>query len=80
MTTATLREELHTLIDAIPDRALVALKPLLQFLAEDYSKPVVEPANQEERALIEEGMREYEQNPESFITLSEYKKRRGIET
>ena len=40
----------------------------------------IEPANEEEIAMIKEGMREYEKNPESFITLSEYKKSRGIKT
>ena len=50
---------------------------LLANLAEDHWKLVIEPVNEEETALIEEGMKEYENNPESFITLAEYKKSRG---
>ena len=75
-----LRQELHGFIDTIPENRLTELKSLLADLAEEYCKPVIEPANQEEIAMIEEGMQEYEKNPESFITLSEYKKSRGIKT
>jgi len=75
-----LRQELHNFIDAIPENRLTELRPLLVEFAEDYWKPIIEPANQEEIAMIEEGMQEYEKNPESFITLSEYKKSRGIKT
>jgi hypothetical protein len=32
---AALRKELHCLIDTLPYRALVAIKPLLKYLAED---------------------------------------------
>ena len=32
---AALRKELHALIDILPYRALIAIKPLLKYLAED---------------------------------------------
>jgi hypothetical protein len=51
----------------MPDRSLVALKPLLSVLAEPLY--TVEPASPEEIAMIDEGMEEYRKNPESFIPL-----------
>jgi hypothetical protein len=69
MTTAVLRKELHTMLDTIPDRSLPAIKPLLTFLAEDYWKPVIEPASPEERDMIDERMKDYEENPASFVPL-----------
>jgi hypothetical protein len=67
MTPAVLRKELHTMLDTIPERSLPAIKPLLTFLAEDYWKPVIEPASPEECAMIEERAKEYETNPDSFV-------------
>jgi hypothetical protein len=72
METAALRNELHSYIDTLPERSLSALKPLLTVLAEDYWKPVIEPADPEEIAMIEEGMKEYRKHPESFISLKDY--------
>jgi hypothetical protein len=69
MTTALLRKELHTMIDTIPDRSLPAIQPLLTFLAEDYWNPVIEPASPEERAMIEERMKDYEKDPSCFVPL-----------
>jgi len=69
MTAAVLREELHTIIDTIPDRSLPALKPLLAHLADEYWKPVTEPASPEEIAMIEKGMAEYRKDPSSFVPL-----------
>ena len=69
MTTAVLRKELHTIIDTIPDRSLPAIKPLLTYIAEDYWKPVTEPAGPEEIAMIEERMKDYEKDPSSFVPL-----------
>jgi hypothetical protein len=78
-TQTELRRELHTFIDAIPAKRLTALRPLLADLAEpDF---IIETdLTDKERALIAEGMIEYEKNPASFITLAEYKKSRGIKT
>ena len=67
MTTAVLRKELHTMIDTIPDRSLPAVKPLLAYIADDYWKPVTEPASPEEAAMIDKRVREYEKDPSSFV-------------
>jgi hypothetical protein len=64
-----IRAEIHALIDALPERALYALRPLLSFLADEYWKPIIEPADPDEIALIEEGMAEYRANPSSFVPL-----------
>ncbi|MDR1785507.1 MAG: hypothetical protein LBR23_03470 [Spirochaetaceae bacterium] len=68
--TAALRKELHTFIDTLPDRRLTVLRPLLAGLAEDADwTPIIEPANAEETAMIEETKAEYRIAPESFIPL-----------
>jgi hypothetical protein len=69
MTTTILRKEIHSIIDDIPEQSLPALKPLLAHLADEYWKPVIEPANAEECAMIDEGMEEYRKNPDSFVSL-----------
>jgi hypothetical protein len=66
MSTA-LRKEIHSLIDALPDRALSAIKPLLTYIADDYWKPVIEPASPEEAKRAEKRFKEYEKNPDSFV-------------
>jgi hypothetical protein len=67
MTTAILRKKIHAIIDDIPDRSLPALKPLLTHLADDYWKPVIEPASSEEATMIDERVKEYERDPSSFV-------------
>jgi hypothetical protein len=76
MTTAVLRKKVHTLIDGIPDHGLKAIQPLLTHLADDYWKPVIEPASPEECAMIEERMKDYENDPSSFLPLSDIIKKR----
>ncbi len=80
-TQTALRRELHTFIDAIPAKRLTALRPLLADLAtddNDYWKPVIEPADAEEAAMIEEGMREYEKDPSTFTPWKTVKKEMGL--
>ncbi len=74
MTAAVSRKELHTYIDTIPERRLTALKPSLADLAtddNDYWKPVIEPASPEECARAMERIREYHENPSSFVPLED---------
>ncbi|MDR2394263.1 MAG: hypothetical protein LBD93_08940 [Treponema sp.] len=42
-------------------------------------KPVIEPASQEEIVLIEEGMQEYREHPETFISLDEYRSKKNTD-
>ena len=69
MTTAVLRNELHSMIDTLPDRSLPAIKPLLFFLTNDYWRPVIEAASPEEIEMIDERMEDYENDPSSFVPL-----------
>jgi hypothetical protein len=72
MNGAALRQELIGYITSIPERHLLALKPLLADLAEaeaDYWKPIIEPASREEIAMIDERMKDYYADPSSFVPL-----------
>jgi len=68
MTAAVLRKEIHSIIEVIPDISLPALKPLLCHLADDYWKPVTEPANSREAAMIDKRVKEYEKDTSSFVS------------
>ena len=69
MTAAVSRKELHTMIDTIPEQSLQVIIPLLNFLSNDYWKPVIEPATPEEIEMIDERMKEYEKDPSCFAPL-----------
>jgi len=69
MTEAILREEIHGIIDTIPARSLPALRPLLTHLADGYWEPVIEPASEEEVVMVEERMKDYETDPESWVSI-----------
>jgi hypothetical protein len=79
MTTLAIRKKLHSYIDTIPEHSLSAIEPLLAFLAEEeYWKPVIETdLTDAERAIIAAGEKEFREHPESFVTLTELKKRLG---
>ena len=53
------------------------LKPLLASFADDYWKPVIEPASPEEAAMIDKRVKEYEKDPSSFVPR---RKKAAIET
>ena len=73
MTTTILRKEIQGYISKIPDRNLAALKPLLLVLAEpSYT---IEPANPAECKRIEKRVKEYHENPSSFIPWKEVKRK-----
>ena len=76
--TTTLREELHSFIDTMPERKLNALKPLLSILAseeefigiEDISEIAIETdLTDEERAIIAKGVAKYHEHPDEFVTF-----------
>jgi hypothetical protein len=66
--TMSLRKELHTFIDMIPERNLYALKPLLTVLVDE---PIVIETDltDEEHKLIEEGVQRFYADPSSFVPL-----------
>ena len=66
----TIREEIQTYIDDIPESKLVALKPLLFALA-DEAIVIETDLTKVERTIIAEGMAEYDANPDNFISLDD---------
>jgi hypothetical protein len=67
MTAITLRKELQGYIAAMPEQNLSSLKPLLLVLAQPpYT---IEPASPSERKRIEKRVKEYRENPSSFVPL-----------
>jgi 23S rRNA A2030 N6-methylase RlmJ len=65
METTVLRDELHAYLDALPDRSLPALRPLLSFLIEPpYT--IETDMSDEENAMIEESLAEYRADPSSL--------------
>ena len=65
----TVRQEIHSYIDDIPESKLLALKPLLFALADDTIL-IESNLTEEEQDLIASGMAEYEANPDNFIPLN----------
>lgn len=70
-----LRKEIYGYIKNIPEYRLAILKPLLAEFAEP-NYVIETDLTDEERALIADTMERYRENPSSFITLAELKKRR----
>ena len=64
----TMRQEIHSYIEDISESKLIALKPLLFTLANE-SIVIEWELTDEERALIKQGMAEYEKNPNSYIPI-----------
>jgi hypothetical protein len=69
METAALRKELKSCIDTLPDRSLAALRPLLFELATP-AYTIETDLDDEELAIIEKGMKDYREHPETFVPLS----------
>ena len=64
-----LKEKLHSYIDVLPEQSLQALEPLLEFLSEEYWKPVIETdLTEEERALLKADAKEFKEHPECFTS------------
>ena len=64
----SVRQEAHAFIDEITENKLIALKPLLCALA-DESIVIETDLTDEEQSVIAAGLREYEKNPGSFVSL-----------
>jgi hypothetical protein len=63
------RQEVLGYIDELPDAKLETLRPLLKLLAEDGPLVIETDLTDEEKAHIAAGMKEYDEQPESFIPL-----------
>ena len=64
----SLRQEIHSIVEAIPERNLLALKPLLTVLL-DEPMYIEKDLTDEEHTLIKEGVKRYREHPEDFISL-----------
>ena len=71
MTETVLRKEIHNIIEAIPARSLHALKPQLSVLAEPFYT-IETDLTAEEIAVIDEGIQEFRDHPENYISLKDY--------
>ena len=67
MSATAIRNELHTMIDTMPDHFIQAMMPLVTCITEEYWKPVIEPASPKEIAMCDERMKDYERDPSSFV-------------
>ena len=74
MTVTISRQELHAMIDTMPDHFIQTMTPFIACIMENYWKPVIEPASSEESALIDEAVKEYEKDPSSFRPWEEIRK------
>ena len=71
MTEVVLRKEIHGIIDNIPERSLYALKPLLSVLATP-AYTIETDLTPEEIATIDEGIQEFRERPQNFVSLRDY--------
>jgi hypothetical protein len=62
------RQEIHNLVDTMPERNLYALRPLLDALVDE---PIIIETDltDEEKAIIEEGDKHYREHLEDFVPL-----------
>jgi hypothetical protein len=71
------RQELKGYIDIIPERSFNVVRDFLLYnIAE--TPLVIEQADAEETAMIEEAMREYENDPSAFTPWKTVKKEMGL--
>jgi isoleucyl-tRNA synthetase len=71
MTETVSRKELHTMIDTMPEQFIRAMVPLVTCIAEEYWKPVIEPADPAEIAMVEEREKDYKTNPSSWTNITD---------
>jgi len=71
METAVLRKEIHSMVDALPDRGLIAVRPLLSLLIDPFIETDL---TDEENAMIEESLAEYRADPSSVTPWREVRR------
>jgi len=77
--TLTVRDEVHEMVDIMPERSLYALRPLLDILmntpAYDGDNDIL---SEDELMLLEQCRKDWKEHPETFISIADYKEKRGI--
>jgi hypothetical protein len=76
MNTTAVRRELKGYIDAIPDRNLEIVRPMLSFLANTQNEALVIETDLTagEKAVIKAGRRERKEHPENFTPWAEIRR------
>jgi len=75
----TVRDEIQGMIDSMPERTLYALRPLiLDAFANAPDRD--DTLSDDETKLLEQCRKDWKETPERFISIDEYKKRRGLDT
>jgi len=70
--------EAEKYLDRLPEHFIQAMMPLVTCMAEEYWKPVIEPASPEECAMMEDRLKEYETHPENWVSWEEIKRKRKL--
>jgi len=74
----TVRDEIQGMIDSMPERTLYVLRPLI--LDAFANAPDEDDAlSDDEMKLLEQCRKDWKEAPESFLSIAEYKKRRGLD-
>ncbi|MDR2885051.1 MAG: hypothetical protein LBV09_08085 [Deferribacteraceae bacterium] len=68
---SALKRELQSMIDILPEQSLLAVKPILTLLSDDYWRAVVEVADEDEIVINERCLNDSSQE---FISLADFKK------
>jgi len=68
-TATVVRQELHSIINTMPERKLNALRPLFEVLIDNDTIAIETDLTEEEHALIAEGVQHYHEHPEDFVPL-----------
>jgi hypothetical protein len=66
------KQEIHEIIDSLPDYKLEALRPLLLLVSDDYDDTVL---TAEEAAEMDQCAEEFRRDPDSFTDFDELKTR-----
>ncbi|MDR2444568.1 MAG: hypothetical protein LBD44_01330 [Spirochaetaceae bacterium] len=66
--TAAIGQELHSYIDMLSEHNLYTLKPIMSILAESAYIPETS-LTEEEKVIIAEADREFEEPPENFVAI-----------
>jgi hypothetical protein len=69
--TLEVRQEIHSLIDTIPERNLYVLRPLLDFLVDNRADDVL---SEDEQGLLEKCRLDRQEHPESFTPWAKVRK------
>jgi hypothetical protein len=65
---AITKQEIHEIIDTLPDYKLEVIRPLLLLVSNEYEDDELTP---EEAAEMKQYLEDYEKDPSSFIPLEE---------